>query len=138
MTNTDLRVALLLGVLYSIAISSAIYFVGNLMFAEWISYIFFLVISTVPSIAVFTFLNKINTKRGNIGLVLHSLWIGFTVSFMSMLASTILHDTFKERIYWDISSLEGFIWFLSFAIIGSLLFTPISYMFVRVKNRLTA
>lgn len=138
MTNTDLRKAVFLGVLYSASISSVIYFVGNLMFAEWISYIFFFVISLVPSIAVFTLLCKIYTKRGNFGLVLHSLWVGFTVSFISMLVSIILYDDFNERIYWDISSLEGFNWFLLFAIIGTITFTPISYVFVRLNNRLMA
>ena len=127
----------MLGASYSISISIVIYFVGNLMFSEWLSFPFFLIISIVPSIVVFFIFRSLKTIRGSFILVLYSLLLGLFVSFLTLLMSTFLDNTFNERNYWDISTFEGLIWCLSFSIIGSILFIPISFMFLKLNNRLT-
>jgi hypothetical protein len=136
--DPNLVKALLIGVCYSFTISIVIYILGNLMFAEWVSFIFFLTISFVPSIFIFIIIRKLNTRRGNYILVVYSLLIGFLVSFLSLFISILLDKPFNEHIYWDVSTFEGFVWFLSFSIVGSFLFIPISYCFLRLNNRLTA
>src|SRR5690606_34958351 len=117
-----------IGTINSFSISLVISSIGNLMFSEFISFPFFLLITLIPSISAFGILLHLKISKGNLGYLLSSLILGFFISFFSMFIALFLDNMFKEKIYWSLLDVESFKWFLAFAMIGTILFIPISFV----------
>ncbi|WP_394191523.1 hypothetical protein [Paenisporosarcina quisquiliarum] len=133
MTKYEYLTAITIGTLYSFSISSVISSIGNLMFSEFISFPFFLLMTVIPSIGAFGILLYLKIRKGNLGYLFSSLILGFCISFFSMFIALFLDNMFKEEIYWSLLDVESFIWFIAFAMIGTILFIPISFVFIKIS-----
>lgn len=103
------------------------------MYSEFISFPFFLLMTLIPSIGAFGILLYLKIRKGNLGYLFLSIILGFFISFFSMFIALFLDDMFKEKIYWSLLNFESFKWFLAFAMIGTLLFIPISFVFIKIQ-----
>lgn len=130
MTKSESLTAITIGTLYAFSISSVIL---NLMFSEFISFPFFLLITLIPSIGAFGILLYLKISKGNLGYLFASLILGFFISFFSIFIALFLDNMFKEDIYWSLLEVESFKWFLAFAMIGTILFIPISFVFIKIS-----
>lgn len=133
MTKSESLTAITIGTLYAFSISSVISIIGNLMFSEFISFPFFLLITLIPSIGAFGILLHLKIRKENLGYLFASLILGFFISFFSMFIALFLDNMFKEEIYWSLLDVESFKWFLAFAMIGTILFIPISFVFIKIS-----
>lgn len=122
-----------IGTINSFSISLVISSIGNLMFSEFISFPFFLLMTLIPSIGAFGILLYLKIRKGNLEYLLSSLILGFFISFFSMFIALFLDNMFKEKIYWSLLDVESFKWFLAFAMIGTILFIPISFVFIKIS-----
>lgn len=133
MTKHESITAITIGTLYAFSISLVISIIGNLMYSEFISFPFFLLMTLIPSIGAFGILLYLKIRKGNLGYLFLSIILGFFISFFSMFIALFLDDMFKEKIYWSLLNFESFKWFLAFAMIGTLLFIPISFVFIKIS-----
>ena len=133
MTKSESLTVITIGTLYSFSISLVISSIGNLMYSELISFPFLLLMTLIPSIGAFRILLHLNIRNGNLGYLFASLILGFFVSFFSMFIALFLDNIFNEKIYWTLVDFESFKWFLAFAMIGAILFIPISFLFIRIS-----
>ena len=133
MTKSESLTVITIGTLYSFSISLVISSIGNLMYSELISFPFFLLMTLIPSIGAFRILLHLNIRNGNLGYLFASLILGFFVSFFSMFIALFLDNMFNEKIYWTLVDFESFKWFLAFAMIGTILFMPISIVFIKIS-----
>lgn len=133
MTKHESITAITIGTLYAFSISLVISIIGNLMYSEFISFPFFLLMTLIPSIGAFGILLYLKIRKGNLGYLFLSIILGFFISFFSMFIALFLDDMFKEKIYWSLLNFESFKWFLAFAMIGTLLFIPISFVFIKIQ-----
>lgn len=133
MTKSESLTVITIGTLYSFSISLVISIIGNLMYSELISFPFFLLMTLIPSIGAFGILLYLKIRKGNLEYLLSSLILGFFISFFSMFIALFLDNFFKEEIYWSLLDVESFKWFLAFAIIGTILFIPISFVFIKIS-----
>lgn len=133
MTKHESISAITIGTLYAFSISLVISIIGNLMYSEFISFPFFLLMTLIPSIGAFGILLYLKIRKGNLGYLFLSIILGFFISFFSMFIALFLDDMFKEKIYWSLLNFESFKWFLAFAMIGTLLFIPISFVFIKIQ-----
>lgn len=81
----------------------------------------------------FGILLHLKIPKGNLGYLLSSVILGFFISFFSMFIALFLDNIFKEEIYWTLLNIESFKWFLAFAMIGTILFIPISFVFIKIS-----
>lgn len=132
-TKSEFLTAITIGTLYSFSISLVISSIGNSMFSEFISFPFFLLITLTPSIGAFGILLYLKISKGNLGYLFTSLILGFFISFLSMFIALFLDNIYKEKIYWSLMDFESFKWFIAFAMIGTILFTPISFVFINIS-----
>jgi hypothetical protein len=87
----------------------------------------------IPSIGAFGILLYLKIRKGNLEYLLSSLILGFFISLFSMFIALFLDNIFKEEIYWSLLDGESFKWFLAFAMIGTILFSPISFVFIKIS-----
>ena len=133
MTKSESLTAITIGTIYSFSISLLLTFIGNLMYSEFISFPFFLLMTLIPSIGAFGILLHLKIRKGNLEYLLSNLILGFFISFFSMFIALFLDNMFKEKIYWSLLDVESFKWFLAFAMIGTILFIPISFVFIKIS-----
>ena len=133
MTKSESLTVITIGTLYALSISSVISIIGNLMYSELISFPFFLLMTLIPSIGAFGILLHLKISKGNLGYLPSSPILGFFISFFSMFIALFLDNMFKEKIYWSLLDVESFKWFLAFAMIGTILFIPISFVFIKIS-----
>ncbi len=133
MTKSESLTVIIIGTLYSFSISLVISSIGNLMNSELISFPFFLLMTLIPSIGAFGILLYLKIRKGNLEYLLSSLILGFFISFFSMFIALFLDNIFKEEIFWSLMDVESFKWFLAFAMIGTILFIPISFVFIKIS-----
>ena len=133
MTKSESLTVITIGTLYALSISSVISIIGNLMYSELISFPFFLLMTLIPSIGAFGLLLHLKIRKGNSVYLFASLILGFFISFFSMFIALFLDNIFKEKIYWSLLDFESFKWFIVFAMIGTILFIPISFVFIKIS-----